>query len=157
MRIKIDIQRPFIFEAIVPIRIGDINYGYHLGNDALLGIIQEARLQFYRAFGFKSELDIMGTGIIMADVGIQFKAEGHYGMKLLVKIAIDNFTRVGYDLYYQILDAESDREIARAKTGIVTFDYDARKVVALPEGFKALLEERKKLQSPKTLPKHGTS
>lgn len=157
MRIKIDIEQPFIFETTIPVRIGDINYGYHLGNDALLGIIQEARLQFYRAFGFKSELDVMGTGIIMADVGIQFKAEGHYGMQLLVKIAVDNFSRVGYDLYYQLLDAESEREIARAKTGIVTFDYDARKVVALPEGFKALLEERKKLKSPKTLPKDGTS
>ncbi|MCU0364969.1 MAG: hypothetical protein MUE93_04775 [Ignavibacteriaceae bacterium] len=39
-RIKIETPDKFIFSTEIPIRITDINYGGHLGNDSLLSIIQ---------------------------------------------------------------------------------------------------------------------
>jgi hypothetical protein len=37
-RVKIDLPDKFIFKTEIPIRINDINYGGHLGNDAVLSI-----------------------------------------------------------------------------------------------------------------------
>jgi len=44
-RIKIEIPDKFIYKTEIPIRITDINYGGHLGNDSLLSIIHEARVR----------------------------------------------------------------------------------------------------------------
>ena len=45
-RVKLQLPVTFSFQTNIPIRIGDINYGGHMGHDAVLPIIQEARVQF---------------------------------------------------------------------------------------------------------------
>jgi acyl-CoA thioester hydrolase len=65
-RITIDWPQSFHFSTEVPVRIDDIDYGGHLGNDALLSILQEARVQMLKRHGW-TELDIEGTGLIMSD------------------------------------------------------------------------------------------
>jgi hypothetical protein len=44
----------------------DINYGGHLGNDAVLSLVHEARVRFLKQQGY-TENNIEGAGIIMAD------------------------------------------------------------------------------------------
>ena len=63
-RIKIKLPEKFIFRTEIPIRITDINYGGHLGNDSLLSIIHEARVRFLKSLGY-SESNVEGVGIIM--------------------------------------------------------------------------------------------
>ncbi len=36
----------------VPLRITDINYGNHLGNNAIVDIVNEARVRFLKQHGF---------------------------------------------------------------------------------------------------------
>ena len=48
-RIKLTVPEKNILTAVlIPVRIGDINYGNHLGNDAFVSIIHEARVQWLR-------------------------------------------------------------------------------------------------------------
>ncbi len=47
-RIKIEMPEKFIYKTEIPVRITDINYGGHLGNDSLLSIIHEARVRFLK-------------------------------------------------------------------------------------------------------------
>ena len=77
-RIKIEIPDNFFFTTQIPVRISDINYGNHLGNDAVLSLVHEARVRFLKEFGY-TELDIEGAGIMMADVAIVYKSQGYYG------------------------------------------------------------------------------
>ena len=65
-RIKLDLPEQFPFSTELRVRITDVNYGGHMGNDALLGLLHEARVRFLTQYGF-SELNICGAGIIMAD------------------------------------------------------------------------------------------
>ena len=51
-RIKIAVPPQFTFSTQIPVRITDINYGGHLGNDALLALLHEARVQFLRRYGY---------------------------------------------------------------------------------------------------------
>jgi acyl-CoA thioester hydrolase len=124
----------FSFTTEIPIRITEINYSGHVGNDSILSIIHEARVRFLRRQGY-GELDIAGVGLIMADVTIEFKSELFYGDTLRVSIAAAEFYRVGFDLYYK-LEKEADDKwipVSFARTGMVTYDYAQKKIAPVPK------------------------
>ncbi len=136
-RIKLEITSQHLFTATIPVRITDLNYGNHLANDKVLSIIHEARMQFFNHFGF-SEMDLGGVNSIMADVAIEYKNQAFYNDQLIIEMGVQDFERVSFDIFYRI--STSEKLIAVAKTGIVTFDYHKNKVVAIPD------EVRKKLK-----------
>ncbi len=137
-RVKIELPDKFIFTTEIPIRISDINYGGHLGNDAVLAIAHEARLRFLKHHNF-TELNIDGAGIIMTDAAVQYKAEAFYGDVLSVEIAVTDFTRAGCDFIYRLTNKNNNTVVAIVKTGIVFYDYGNKKVVSVPEGFKQII------------------
>jgi len=132
-RIKIDLPKEFSFTCSIPVRISDVNYGGHVGNDAILSILHEARLQFFKGYGW-TEMDVAGVSLIMSDVGIEFKGEAFYGETILASVTAGDASRVGFDLYYKLTKQTADKEVvvALAKTGMVCFDYNTRKVTSLP-------------------------
>ncbi|TGN26037.1 acyl-CoA thioesterase [Empedobacter tilapiae] len=136
-RIKLDFSDKFLFSTIIPVRITDLNYGNHLANDKVLSIIHEARIQFFQHYGY-SELDFAGVSVIMGDVAIEYKNQAFYGDELLIEIGVQDFSRVSFDIIYKI--STEDKLIAKAKTGIVTFDYQQNKVVEVPQKIKDLFE-----------------
>ena len=138
-RIKIEVPEKFIYRTEIPIRITDINYGGHLGNDSLLSIIHEARVRFLKHLGY-SESNVEGSGIIMIDSAIQYKSEWFYGDELIVEVTINDISGIGCDFVYRITNKSTSKEIALAKTGIVFFNYETRKSVAVPEKFKLKIE-----------------
>lgn len=138
-RIKIQIPKMFIYQTVIPIRITDINYGGHLGNDSLLSLVHEARVRFLKHLGY-SESNVEGNGIIMIDAGIQYKSEGFYGDEIVVEVTVNEFTGLGCDIVYRLTNKESNKEIALAKTGIVFFNYEKRKTAPVPPGFKKKIE-----------------
>lgn len=133
-RIQLTFPEKSIYEAEIPVRVSDLNYGGHLGHDAVLSIMQEARVLFYRHLGFKDEVRFQDqVGQIIADVAIQYKSEGFLGDMLLIQIAVDNLTRYGFDMLYLITNKATGKEVARGKTGIVCFNYETRKIALIPD------------------------
>lgn len=132
-RIKLALPKDFKFSCTIPVRVTDINYGGHVGNDRLLAMIHEARVQFLNHFGY-SELSVEGAGLIMADVAIEFKNEVFMGDTLIASVAAGDFQRVGFDLYYLLEKETAGKKVpvAFAKTGMVCFDYTNRKIMAVP-------------------------
>jgi acyl-CoA thioester hydrolase len=130
-RIKIALPEKFTFTTTIPIRISDINYCGHMGNDALLSILHEARVQYLLHHGY-AELDIVGKSLIMADVAIEYKGEAFRGDVLTIEMAAHDFTKYGFDIIYRVTNQEQ-KLIALAKTGMLCFDYTARKVISLPQ------------------------
>ncbi|MBW7890156.1 MAG: acyl-CoA thioesterase [Chitinophagaceae bacterium] len=132
-RIKLELHENFTFHTVIPIRISDINYGGHAGNDSLLSIIHEARMQFLQHYGY-SEKELEGVGLIMGDVAIEFKKELFYGDTLTIHITASSFERVSFDIFYR-LDTERNGAlvtVAQAKTGMVCFDYSLKKITSIP-------------------------
>lgn len=134
-RIKIELPETFSFRTEIELRISDINYGGHLGNDSVLSLIHEARLRFLKHHGF-TELDIGGASLIMADVAIEYRSEGFYGDVAVIEIAVADIASRGFGLLFRLSNKTTLKEIAIAKTGMLAFDYTARKVCSLPELFK---------------------
>jgi acyl-CoA thioester hydrolase len=140
-RIKLDIPKNIIATITVPVRITDINYGNHLGNDAFVAIIHEARMQWLQQHGY-TELNIEGTGLILADLAVEFKAESFYGDIIEIIIAVREISKVGFELYYQLTTQRNNTTIvlALAKTGMVSYDYVAKKIIAVPEKLREILQ-----------------
>lgn len=139
-RIKLDLPADFPFATELRVRITDVNYGGHLGNDALLGLLHEARVRFLAHYQL-SELNIHGCGIIMADSVIVYKSEAFPGELLSIAVAVTDFNRYGCDFVYRVTEKTSQREVARAKTGIVFFDYQRRAVQRVPQPFLNLFPQ----------------
>jgi acyl-CoA thioester hydrolase len=133
-RIELNLPDDFSFSIDVRVRISDINYGNHLGNDALLSLVHEARLQFLQSRGF-SELDIDGCGLILTDAVILYKSQGFHGDLLTILAGVDDFNKYGCDFFFKVIQKNSGKEVARAKTGIVFFDYNRQKMVPVPSAF----------------------
>jgi acyl-CoA thioester hydrolase len=140
-RLHLELPDHFAFSTDIPVRITDLNYGGHVGNDTILTIAHEARVLYYRSLGFKNELNFEGSvGHIISDAAIVYKSEAFFGDVLEVKIATDDFNKYGFDMYYLISNKATGKEVARVKTNIVCFDYDKKKVAAIPENFLAKLK-----------------
>lgn len=139
-RIKLEMPSQFVFTAMLPIRITDLNYGNHVGNDSVLSLLHEARVQFLHWAGY-TELDLAGVGLIMADVAIEFRQEIFYGDSLEVKMVAGEFSRVGFDIYYRLEKCNQEGKVlaVQAKTGMVCFDYAMKKVTGVPAGVAAML------------------
>ena len=137
-RITLTIPHDLPFSTTIPVRIGDVNYGGHLGNDAVLSIVHEARLRFLASMGY-SEHDIEGQAIIMSDAAIVYRGEAHYGDVLEIAVGAGDFSGSGCDLLYRLTRQADGKEIALCKTGIVFFDYMKRKPQRVPERFRERL------------------
>lgn len=135
-RIRIDLPKDFLFETELIVRIYDLNYGAHLGNDRMLSIFHEARVQFFKSVGIQNEKDgLDGCGVIMTDAAVVYKAESFYGDRLIVKATIADLTMKSMDVVYQVVNGATNKEIARGKTGLVCFDYHERKLASIPDRF----------------------
>ena len=136
-RVKLSLDGvEFVFRTELEVRITDINYGRHVGNDAMLGLLHEARLRFLANIGF-SEEDIGGVGMLMGDAVVQFKAVAFRGDRLAVEMGLSDVERRTFDLIYRVTRASDDATVALAKTGMVAFDYAKSKLADLPAAFLA--------------------
>ena len=133
-RIKLDLPGEFDFSTEMPVRIENINYRGHLGNDSLLSLVHEARVRFLIANGF-TEGDIAGVGIIMVDTVIIYKSESFHGDNLRFEVAVGNMSRTGCDFFFRITNSVTKKDVAHVKTGVVFFDYRTRKVAPTPREF----------------------
>ncbi len=137
-RVRIDPPEQVLFTTQLVVRIDDVNYGGHMGNDAILRYAHEVRLQFLQHFGM-TEMDAGGEGIIMADAAISYKSEAFHGDVLQAQIGIRDFSNFGCDLVYRFMHADG-RDVALVKTGIVFFDYDKRELRPVPADFRTRLK-----------------
>ncbi|WP_370060390.1 acyl-CoA thioesterase, partial [Neptunomonas phycophila] len=119
-RIKLEMPEHFIFSTVLPIRISDINYGGHLGNDAVLSMIHEARVRFLNNYHY-TEQNIDGRGLIMTDSAIVYRSEGFYGDLIQIDVAVGDFNKYGCDIFYLLSNKKTAEELAIAKTGVVFF------------------------------------
>ncbi|SHJ52190.1 acyl-CoA thioesterase [Cycloclasticus pugetii] len=138
-RLSITYPEHTLFSCTLPVRIGDINYGQHLAHDKLISMLHEARAQFFIHVGMQ-ESNIAGLGIIMADLSICYQAEAFHPDQLNIDIAIEDPSRCGFNMLYQVSKNNGETIIATAKTGLLFMDYHKKKISAMPKEFKQLID-----------------
>ena len=122
-----------IYETTV--EVTDLNYGNHLGNDALVGIIHRARVHFlHRLSVSENDLGDGKTGILMADLIVNYMGESFLFDKLCVESSIGEMRSKGFRMFHRITVLQG-RIIALAETGIVAYNYQKRKIAGIPKSF----------------------
>jgi acyl-CoA thioester hydrolase len=137
-RVIIELPESFPFSTELEVRVGDLNYGNHLGNDSVLALIHEARRRYLEALGIQ-EIGADGVGFVIADAAVVYRAQAFYGDRLHIEVAAADFQTRGCSFFYRVSHAASGQVVAEAKTGVVSFDFKAQKAVSFPPDTRARL------------------
>lgn len=132
-RIKLKIPDTLLFRTEISVRISDINYGNHLGNEMILSYMQETRLRFFQSLGYKDELSIEGIGTIQADAAIEYRGESFHGDVISCKLFLGGIGKRSIDFFYVLENTANEKLIARGKTGIAFYDYRLKTTVNIPQ------------------------
>ena len=128
------------FRARYPVRVGDINYGGHLGNDKYLLLFHDARLAFLASLG-ASEKDIGGgTSMIMSEAHLRFQAQAFLGDELEVSVRPRDVMASRFTLDYEVTRIGDGAGVASGYTVLAAFDYAMQRVTRLPKAFQAALQ-----------------
>ena len=136
-RLRLKPLDSYAFSVELTVRITDLNYGAHLGNDSLLSLIHEARVAFLRSHGF-TEMDCGGVSLTMGDVAIIYQGQAYAGDVLRFEVSAGEPTRCGFRLFLRVTRAADGCPIALAEVGMVCFDYQSGKILALPDGVRGI-------------------
>lgn len=128
----------FDFTARFSVRVGDINYGGHMGNDRFLLLFHDARMLYLESLGF-SEADIGGVGLIMNEAHVDFKAEVFLRDSLEVGVRAADLGSIRFRLEYRVRRESDGVVVATGHTGMVAFDYRIRRPVKIPDKFRAAI------------------
>jgi acyl-CoA thioesterase FadM len=118
----------------IEVRVGDINYGGHMGNDKALLVFHDARIRFLKALGYE-EGNIGGPGIIMRDAHVAFRKEVFLHDVLLADVGIEVLSLTSFNMLYTVRRESDDAVVFTGSTGLVAFDYNTRRPVKIPEEF----------------------
>lgn len=141
-RLKLELPEFTLFLTCVEVRVTDLNYGNHLANQALLGLLHEARLRWLRQLGFRDELNVGDCGLVMSDAAVVFLREAFLGEVLTIELRRGECTRTGFDLYYLVTTGQDRQSVAQAKTFMTCFDYSTRRVKAIPPELHLALQNK---------------
>lgn len=116
MRIRLEIPKTVLFSMEITVRVTDINYAGHLGNDRLLVYAQECRSAWFASLDFH-ELDIEGCNTVMADAALQYVNEAFAFDQASIYLYMGDIHKYGFDLYYEV--KRGDTDICKMKTAIL--------------------------------------
>ena len=128
---RIELPDTFLFTAELQVRVTDLNYGAHLGNDRMLGLVHEARYLYLKSLG-SAELDIGGLRLVVSDAVLTYHAEVFAGDRLGFDIALGESSARRAEMLYRVRRLSDDKVVARAATGLAFIDPSEGTVVAPP-------------------------
>ena len=137
-RLQFDLPASFRFSTEIQIYISHVNQGGHLDNAQLLTLVSEARVRFFKSFGY-TENGVCGHPIVVGDILAQYKSEAFHGETMCIAMQPTDFNKYGFDLAFRMSDKDSGREVARGKTGIVFVWPNEKRVAPIPTEFLAKL------------------
>lgn len=133
-RLTLTLPDTYSFCTKLNVRVTDVNYANHLGNDAMVSLLHEARLGFLNDLGF-TEANIAGLGLMVTDLAVVYKSEAFVGDELSFHVGVTDFNKYGCDVIYKVINQKADKLVAEGKTGVVFFDFDERKIARVPKVF----------------------
>ena len=127
------------------VRFSDCDPLGHVNNAAYSTYLEQTRIELWRRQAGLELRQAAGTGgtrgesFILARTEIDFRSEAHDGDELEVRLSLERFGRSSATYVYEIVEAETGRLVAEARSVQVWYDYEARKPVPLSDAVKAKL------------------
>jgi len=126
------------FTTDIQMRFRDIDGMGHVNNAVYLSYVELARTQFYMHHANKRTLDEID--FILAHVEIDFESQATWGDQIQVAVWPSKIGNSSFTLSYEVKEKSSGRILARAKSVLVSYDYETRKSKPIPDEFRTLLQ-----------------
>jgi len=117
------------------VRFRDLDPMGHVNNAVFLTYIESARAAFLQHLGAVQTLEDLA--IIVARIEIDFRAPVRFGDEVEVSVRVSRFGDKSFDLEHELRVAGT--LVAEAKTVLVTYDYERREPVAIPDEWREKL------------------
>lgn len=117
------------------VRFRDLDPMGHVNNAVFLTYIESARVAFLEQLGAATTLEEMT--IIVARIEIDFRAPVRLGDEVEVSATVTRFGEKSFDLDHELRVGET--VVAEARTVLVTYDYEHRRPVEIPDGWREKL------------------
>ena len=123
-----------IFSTNISIQVNHLNYGNHLGHDALLSVLQEARLRWLKTIDpLSSEINIANdVGLLVKEVNLSYHSPGHHGDILDITFHLEKLKRTAFSLHHEVFNQTTDFLLGNGTIVFVCFDYKAKGIAAIP-------------------------
>jgi acyl-CoA thioester hydrolase len=121
------------------VRISDINYGGHMGNERALVAFQQARIEWLETLGL-SELNIgEGRGLIQRRANVEYLREISLGDILNIKIYPVEIKGSYFVLGHEV-NNQNGITVLTGNVTLGSFDYNNKKLAKIPNTLKEILE-----------------
>ena len=137
-RIRLTPRQSYSFSFTLPVRITDLNMGGHVSNSRIAEMFHEGRYRALTEMGLsEGNLGDGATGLVLADMVMNFKAEAFGNDILTVETDFDEFSTYECRSFYRLKRGEDT--IALGESGLVGFNFFERKKSPIPDEFKHLV------------------
>jgi acyl-CoA thioester hydrolase len=142
-RVVLREQEEYEFIYKLAAQIGHVNYSGHVGHDALIAMVWEARVHLFRTLGLV-ELDLGDgkTGIIMTDLVVTFKKDASLFEEITIESHVAEIVKKRFRIFHRL--SKAGELIALVETGFAAFNYTIHRTVSVPQTFISVLEKHKK-------------
>ncbi|MDO4998326.1 MAG: thioesterase family protein [Neisseria sp.] len=135
---KVALPEKIVFSTQLTVQVGDLNYGNHLSNDAMLRLAHEARLRWLASMNM-NEMNAGGAGLIMRFAQVQYVAQAFYGDVLQADLGVNAMSAAAFELNLHLWRTSDKQSIAKIVVGMAFFDYAQQRATRMPQTFKDVL------------------
>ena len=124
-----------MFSTEILVTIDQVNYAGHVGVDAYLAIVHEARMRWLKLHDL-SELNL-GDNIsyVITKASMRYKAQSFYGDILIVECTCGNLQKRTVDFYYKVIKRDSGRIAVIGETTHAFMDPKSGRITSPPKEF----------------------
>lgn len=130
-------QAGWPFEIEIKVIFRDMDAMGHVNNAVYFTYMETARTSFFAER--LSMTEPRRLPVIVAEASCTYLAPLRMGDIVTVQLGVSRIGRRSFDLSY-LLTSAAEEPVARAKTVMVTFDYESASSIPIPKSLRAALE-----------------
>ena len=132
----------FRFYHPIEVRYGDLDPQGHVNNAKHLTYFEQARIAYWIELGlFTKDQSFMEIGLILADVHLTYLEPIYYGQNIKVGVHISKLGNKYMTWMQNIVDVDTDKELAKGEVIMVSYDYRAEKSIPVPQEWREKIGE----------------
>jgi acyl-CoA thioester hydrolase len=125
------------FHHPIEVRYGDLDPQGHVNNAKHLTYFEQARVAYLIKLElFTKDQSFMEIGVILADVHITYFEPVYFGQKVKVGVHISRLGNKSMTWEQNIVDMDTDKELAKGEVVLVTYDYQEEKTIPIPQEWR---------------------
>src|SRR5512143_4359997 len=136
----------FRFYHPIEVRYGDLDPQGHVNNAKFLTYFEQARIAYLIEMGFfTKDQSFMEIGVIVADVHLTYKEPVYFGQNIKVGVRVIKLGNKSMTWEQNIVDADTNKELAKGELVIVTYDYKHEKTISIPQEWREKISSFERL------------